>query len=61
MVLLFVSGIVVAVLAWFFWNELGGVKEPLQKKVASKRTREVPPEEISDKDRKNLDRLLSQP
>jgi len=57
--LIFVSGILLAVLAWFFWSELERLTEPVQKKVAAKRTRESPPEEISEQERKNLDQLLN--
>ncbi len=57
--LIFVSGILLAVLAWFFWSELEKLTEPVQKKVAAKRTRESPPEEISEQERKNLDQLLN--
>jgi len=32
--LIFVSGILLAVLAWFFWSELERLTEPVQKKVA---------------------------
>ena len=56
--LIFVSGIVLAVLAWFFWNELERLTEPAQKKVTAKLTRESTPEEISEQERKNLDQLL---
>ncbi len=56
--LIFVSGILLAVLAWFFWNELERLTEPVQKKVAAKGTRESPPEELSEQDRKNLGKLL---
>lgn len=56
--LIFVSGILLAVLAWFFWSELERLTEPVQKKVAAKLTRESPPEEISEQERKKLDQLL---
>jgi len=56
--LIFVSGILLAMLAWFFWNELERLTEPAQKKVAAKRTRESLPEEILEQERKNLDKLL---
>ena len=57
--LIFVSGILLAVLAWFFWSELERLTEPVQKKVAAKRTRESLPEEISEQERKDLDQLLN--
>jgi len=56
--LIFVSGILLAVLAWFFWNELEQLPEPAQKKVAAKGTRGPPPEELSEQERTNLDKLL---
>ncbi len=56
--LIFVSGILLAVLAWFFWNELERLTESAQKKVSAKRTRESLPEEILEQERKNLDKLL---
>ncbi len=56
--LIFVSGILLAVLAWFFWSEIERFTEPVQKKVASKRNRETPPEDISEQERKKLDQLL---
>ncbi len=56
--LIFVSSVLLALLAWFFWSELERLTEPAQKKVAAKRTRESPPEEISEQERKNLDQLL---
>ncbi len=59
--LIFVSGILLAVLAWFFWSELERLTEPVQKKVAAKRTRESLPEEISEQERKDLDQLLNRP
>ena len=59
--LIFLSGILLAVLAWFFWSELENLTEPVQKKVASKRTRQSAPEEISEQERNNLDKLLNRP
>jgi len=59
--LIFVSGILLAVLAWFFWSELERLTEPVQKKVAAKRTRESLPEAISEQERKDLDQLLNRP
>ena len=56
--LIFVSGILLAVLAWFFWSELERLAKPAQKKVAAKLTRESPPEELSEQERTNLDKLL---
>jgi len=57
--LIFVSSVLLAVLAWFFWSELERLTEPAQKKVAAKGTRESSPEEISEQERKNLDQLLN--
>jgi len=57
--LIFVSGILLAVLAWFFWSELERLTEPAQKNVVAKRTRDSPPEKISEQERKDLDQLLN--
>lgn len=57
--LIFVSGILLAGLAWFFWSGLEKLSKPVQKKIVAKRTRESTPEEISEQERKDLDKLLN--